>query len=402
MKWLMLCLMGAGVIWVSAIASAQDRGFATSIAWSPDGETIAIGSSTGGVWFFDTDFNEVAYVEVEPKFGPKFGGGRWTSPTSLAWNSAGNLLAVAFPVTGYGGNDIQIVDYDKLEVITSITVGMWKQQLWSQVVWHPRDDVIAAGGFWGKTLVWDAQTGEALFEFEESHEQISFPWNTTEAVCWISENVIAIATEFEIYVVDVDLNETLRSFDFGFPKVDRAWCLGDRRIFINRGELIDLDTGKLFDIYDQNRELIRITLFPHSLELGPSPNIVAVEFSPDGSKILTISEGCVIDVFDADNGRFLAQLPGGIYLLVGVEFAFLDSLSWHPDGSRFAAVGQFGGISVWDAETYELVRRYEGFEISYPATSALLLDSLDEEELELIDSLKKRCIEALSADPLEK
>ena len=40
---------------LSGIVSAQERGWATAIAWSPDGETIAVGSSTG-VWFFDADF----------------------------------------------------------------------------------------------------------------------------------------------------------------------------------------------------------------------------------------------------------------------------------------------------------------------------------------------------------
>ena len=324
MKWLMMCFMAAGMIWVSPIASAQDRGIATSIAWSPDGETIAIGSSTG-VWFFDRDFNEIAYVEVELVVGPNDGGGIWTSPTSLAWNSAGNLLAVGFPVVGNGGDEIQIVDYDRLEVITSIN---GRIQLWSQVVWHPRDNLVAAGGFRDTTLVWDVLTGEVVFEFKESHEQISFAMNTTEAVCWISENVIAIATEWEIYVVDLDLNEILRSFDFGFTKVHRAWCLGDRRIFINRGELIDLDTGKLFRM-----DRIRITLFPHSPDLGPSPDIVAVEFSPDGSKILTTHEGCLIHVFDGNNGRLLAELPGGMYILVGTRVAFMDSLAWHPDAA---------------------------------------------------------------------
>ena len=77
---------------------------------------------------------------------------------------------------------------------------------------------------------------------------------------------------------------------------------------------------------------------------------------------------------------------------------FRESLAWHPDGSRFAAVGQLGGIRVWDAETHKLLRRYEGFEISYPVLSALLLRELSEQELTMIDSLKERCIEALNSE----
>ena len=76
------------LLWL--IASAQDRGLATRIAWSPDAETIAIGSSKG-LWFFDTDFNDVGSVDI--------GLTEWwhTGPLSLEWSAAGDLLAVGYP-----------------------------------------------------------------------------------------------------------------------------------------------------------------------------------------------------------------------------------------------------------------------------------------------------------------
>ena len=48
-------------VWVASLCSvtyAQDRGFASAIEWSPDGETIAVASSTG-VWFFDTGLQRI-------------------------------------------------------------------------------------------------------------------------------------------------------------------------------------------------------------------------------------------------------------------------------------------------------------------------------------------------------
>ena len=48
------------IVWALAlcgIATAQERGWALSAVWSPDGETIAVGSSTG-IWLFDTGFND--------------------------------------------------------------------------------------------------------------------------------------------------------------------------------------------------------------------------------------------------------------------------------------------------------------------------------------------------------
>ena len=86
MKRLNLLLAVISAMSLSFVTSSQDRGWATSIAWSPDGETIAIGASTG-IWLFDTDFNEVGYVPTPEMRG--------FSPTTIDWNAAGDLLAIA-------------------------------------------------------------------------------------------------------------------------------------------------------------------------------------------------------------------------------------------------------------------------------------------------------------------
>ena len=62
MKNLTACLAAICALWVCSVTSAQDRGFASAVEWSPDGETIAIASDKG-VWFFDTEFNELGVVE---------------------------------------------------------------------------------------------------------------------------------------------------------------------------------------------------------------------------------------------------------------------------------------------------------------------------------------------------
>ena len=59
---------------------------ATTIVWSPDGETIAVGSSDG-LWFFDEAFNVVGYVAI-----PQFEG---FPPTTMDWSADGSLIAMA-------------------------------------------------------------------------------------------------------------------------------------------------------------------------------------------------------------------------------------------------------------------------------------------------------------------
>ena len=392
MRRLTFCVTAICVIWACNFTSAQDRGYATSIAWSPDGETIAIGSTTG-VWLFDTEFKNERYVDVGLSSNDF---SAW--PGSLEWNAAGTLLAVGHPVTGNNEGDasIKIIDVDKLEIITRI---YWKGWLWTEVAWHPRDNRIAAGGYYGKTVIWDALTGTSVFQFEQSDVRANVSPNSIIAVCWFTESVIAIVTGRETFIVDVELNQTLHSFEN--PLRDPPDCHRDYKIVTRKGHLVDAKAGTAVDAFEDDAIVAADILIPVEADIWPESQFL--EFSPDGSKIIRITEGCLIDVYDGHNSKFLAKIPGGIFLTANTRSSiFRDSLAWNPDGSQFAAVGQFGGVRVWDAETYKLLRRYDGFETSYPASSGLLYSALSEEELNLIDAFKTRCIEALNSEPQER
>ena len=81
---------------------AQDRGWASSIAWSPDGQTIAVGSSAG-VWLFDNDFNEVGYVNIDQR--------ERNRSSFVEWNAFSDLLVYAGPNI----DSAKIVDVSKLD-----------------------------------------------------------------------------------------------------------------------------------------------------------------------------------------------------------------------------------------------------------------------------------------------
>lgn len=272
---------------LSGIGYAQDRGFASAIEWSPDGETIAVASSTG-VWFFDTEFRELGYVEVKQ-------GKSGLSPRSLDWNARGDLLAVAFPLVSGNDTPIQIIDVNEFRVITEIVY-----LLWTQVEWHPTDNLLAAGSWSGEAHVWDALTGEALFEFQENDEQIAFPWNSSLAVCWFTENVIAVVTEWETYVIDVEFNRTLQSFDIQSSTLFPLACNRHFKVFAGSHEIIDLKTSDFAPIAWHNEINDAESLFPDvkSSSIGEQD----AEFSPEGSKLLIIGEGCLLHLHDGSDG----------------------------------------------------------------------------------------------------
>lgn len=339
------------VIWVCTITSAQDRGFVSAFEWSPDGDTIAI-TSTKGLWFFDADFNELGYVEIEQ--------GKYDrSPRSLSWNATGDLVAIGFPLHGDVDKQIQVIDVGKLEIMTGIVHHL----LWTQVEWHPTENLLAAGSWSGEVNIWDAQTGEVLFEFEETDEQTAFPWNSSLAVCWFAENVIAVVTQFETYLVDVEFNRVLQSFDIRSSNRFPLACGRHFKVFAGSHGIIDLKTGDFTPVAWHNERNDSDSLFPNV----KSSSIYEqdAEFSPDGSKLLIIGEGCLLHIHDGNDGKSLTSVRAGIYFVQEQYTPFADSLAWHPDGSRFAAVGQFGGIRIWDAETFDLLQRFDGFESGF-------------------------------------
>ncbi|MCY3780379.1 MAG: hypothetical protein OXG78_08740 [Chloroflexi bacterium] len=349
MKWLMLCLMAAGMIWVSPFTSAQDRGIATAIDWNPDGETIAIGSITG-VWLFDNEFNELGHVEFKNVEQSKtdFVG----SPLYLAWNATGNLLAVGLPE--YSTEcPIRIIDVNKLQVISEIELG----SLAPAILWHPEDNMVLSGPAIGAIQIWDALTRKELsyIEFDELHAR-------TTALCWLTEDTVAIArrwnaADYDIDIVDIAASRILSTFHH--HSIGTSDCNRKRQLISITGYLVDLKTGEDAQVFND------AVFVPVENEYtdGYFRHVLAVSWSPDSRRFVMHQEGCQVHVFDAATGESLAKLSGGVFH-DGAYSRFPDSIAWHPDGTRFAVVGQFGDIRVWSAETYHLLQRFDGFSMN--------------------------------------
>lgn len=338
MKGLLPVFVIVWVISLCGITAAQDRGAASSIAWSPDGETIAVGSTTG-IWFFDNEFNELGYVEIEP-----------TKPNGresfVEWNVAGDLLAVSSILEVRNPKHIKIIDVAKLEVITEIE----SNPLWTEVLWNPEGNLVIGGEYrTGIVRIWDALTGEELFYFDVD-EKDDLEWPSITGFCWFTENTVIAVNAHARYVVDIAENTILRFGRHGAS--EWSICNRDYQIITTGGVLIHLQTGLYIRglFYDEDDDDTFYT--------------VAVAWAPESGHFAANSEGCLVRVFDGQSGELAVELPGGFRTITTpTVWFFLDSIAWHPDGSRFAVVGQFGDIRVWDAETYELLRRFDGFEL---------------------------------------
>lgn len=320
-------------VWMLSMCSitlAQDRGSASSIAWSPDGATIAVASTTG-LWLFDNQFHELGHVEIKQTDREQ--------TRYVEWNAAGDLIAISSLWFG----PIRVVDVKKLEVINEIEFSMLK----TPVLWHPSEDQILGGSEFGETRILDAVTGEELFYFSnrEAWPDMDPMWLGTVGLCWNSENTIVILNNLSSYVVDLVANGTPELFVEDLGRLG-AVCSHEYKIINGEGKLYDIQSGTPTQIFDEYVDFA-----------------VAQAWSPISRHFVVSLRGCLTRVYDGDTGDLVAELPGGVHGLGAGLWDFTDSIAWHPDGSRFAIVGQFGDIRVWDAKTYELLQRTAGFEL---------------------------------------
>lgn len=322
-------------IWVMtlfSVAFAQDRGWVSSIAWSPTGKTIAVGG-IAGVWFFDNDFNELGQVAIEQQ------GTIRTAPRFVAWNARGDLVVYSGQVV----DSIKVVDVDKLAVVTEIDVSHLSS-LEVPVVWHPSEDLIIGGFYGGTTHVWDATSGEEVFYFDSWAEDPHLRWYDPAGFCWFDGNKVVIINHEMGYVMDIAENRMLGKLYIDFATKPTS-CNRDYQILSHGGWLFDVETRSDQYVMEYDEDAF------------------AIEWSPDSTQIIIGALKCRLRILANPSFEVLAELPGSAYSFGPSIWFYMDSIDWHPDGSRFAVVGQSGDIRVWNAETYELMQRFDGFEM---------------------------------------
>ena len=354
--------------------SAQDRGIAVSIAWSPDGDAIAVGSTTG-IWFFDAEFEEMAHVGL-PAFPDN-------APNTLDWNASGDLLALGYFFGGRRqgpGNSRQIfpiliVDINEQDVVSTIEV-KW---LSSILRWHPAENHILAGTLNGTTHIWDAMTGQELFYFEESFGRENHGSRMTQSLCWLTESTIASIGGHATYILDVQEHKTLETVE-DTPFVLLADCNKDGGIMMVLLSDVVVDARDVKRRYDDTKELRSANQIIRAAD---------VAWSPDGSQFVTNSTGCRVHVFDGQSKQVLAELEGSYSDFFGLPH-YVDSIAWRPDGTRFAVVGQFD-IRMWDAQSFELLHQYDGFEVGYDQGLRFAIELSEEERKKEMEEHGVKC-----------
>ena len=325
------------------------KGHIGEIAYSPDGNRLAVASSIG-IWIYDVH----SLVELDLFTG------HTDSITSIAFSPDGNTLASS--------------SYDETVRLWDAATGVLKSTLTGHTRWirsitfSPDGSILAGGGLDDRVHLWDPVKGEhitALSGHTHSINTVAFSpdgrtlasgaWDNTVRVWDIAtgkqEYTLMGHTFFGSHSSGISNvafsadGQTIASAAFNEESV-RLWdaVTGAQKSILDTNKITSLafssdgktlatagrDTVNLWDVAKVEH---KAALCGHARFNGP------VVFSPDG-KTLVSADGSQLFLWDVESGAQKGAITG--HLSNGWHIAFA------PNGTTLASIGGRGIVHLWD------------------------------------------------------
>lgn len=292
-----------------------------TVAWSPNGRSIATGSAdkTVQVWDAKTG-NQVSRYTGHT-------GSIWT----LSWSPDSQHV-----VSGSNDKTVHIWDVRTGRLLLPVITRHLK---WVQTVsWSPDGKYIASGGNDTTVLVWDAANATLLYSYEVGVRTDGHTSVVTD-VTWSPDSQL-IASASDDHTVQVwsaltgSASQTYRGYNqdafhlFGVFAV--AWSPDGKHI-ASAGQ------DHRVQVWDATALQILVTFSGHT------DDIFGLAWSPDSQRVVSVSIDHTARVW---NVKTQSPVPDLIYQ--GHSDA-INSVAWSPDGASIVSCGFDGTAQVWPA-----------------------------------------------------
>jgi WD40 repeat protein len=295
-------------------------GIVLALAFSPDGQQLAMGDSSGGVRIQRTRDLQTQSLLV----------GHRSRVMSVDWDPTGQQLASA-SMDGtirlwntHTGQEIAVLE--------------GHQNLVMSVSWHPQGALLATGSEDHNVHLWDTRTGD-LCQVWRGHT------DSVRSVSWSPDGQT---------LVSASADETLRLWNLatGACQVltghsDSLWAVvwsPDGQWLASGGED---GTVRLWQVQGEH---------PAQVLAGHTEWIWSLRFSPDGQRLASGSRDCTIRLWDVATGattQVLVAHPMGV-----------SALCWHPQQPLLASGGVDQMLRLWDTHSGYALRFLKGFTTS--------------------------------------
>ena len=335
---------GDGLIWLWDVGTGQHKatfkghrgsedfyqGWVTSVAFSPDGKTLAsVGSWDNTIWLWDvgTGQHKATLKEDSTVTGTEcflcF-----SIVTSVAFSPDGKTLASG---GGWGDGLIWLWDVETGQHKATLKGHRGSEDFYqgwvTSVAFAPDGEILASGSADHTIRLWDVETGQHKATLKGHEREV-----TSVAFAPDGKTLTSVSADHTIRLWDASIGQQKTIFTGHRNEVTSvAFAPGGKTLASGREDgsirLWDVGTG-------QYKTTLR----------GHEGRVTSVAFAPDGKTLASGVEGDdrTIRLWDVDTGQHKATLKVGWYIVTAVAFS--------PDGKTLAS-SHGDEIWLWDVST---------------------------------------------------
>lgn len=297
----------------------------TSVAFSPDGHTLASGNWNGTAKLWNPANGRVRATLV----------GHPTSVTSVAFSPDGRILATG----GVGNRDPRGSDSTTV-ILWDVATGKRRTTLVrdfdvESLDFSPDGRILATAGLDPRILLWDARTGVRRGILKREYDLNGFPC----ALFSPDGRILAACSESTPVMWDVATGKILPRVEILTASSTRTYALA----FSPDGRTIAAgSTDGAVRLWDVSSGKLRGTWQSHTKPVH------AVAFSPDGRILATGSEDETARLWSMATGKVRAVLPvGRLPASFYGRLNTVGSLTFSPDGRTLATGSEDGLVRLW-------------------------------------------------------
>ncbi|HEX8178283.1 MAG TPA: adenylate/guanylate cyclase domain-containing protein [Pyrinomonadaceae bacterium] len=276
------------------------------LAWSPDGQTIAAGSSDGTVRLWDAETGRLRRTF-------------YLNSGRIAWSPDGRMFAAG----SAGSNDINLWDIETGQQRLHIRTAHLNSDC---VVWSPDGTMLAAGSNYGTVRLWSAKTGYLLRPPSERPDRVN-------SIAWSPDGQTLAAQNDKglIRLRDADTGQLRYTLQGSFAPDSIAWSPDGQTLaagsFDGTVQMWDAATGQ---------RLISIE--------GHTDYVISVAFSSTGDILASKSMDNTIRLWRCDTGDNVAVLDEP-------SFYEASGLAFHPHAPVLATLSEKNRVlRIWDLD----------------------------------------------------